>query len=110
MRSFEAILKCSRVYRHVYIWGDGSSLGSSVMKRTRWMTMSDYSLSEVSNIAVIDLPLWSMDLWNVRPYIDINIILEGDEMTDKATTSPVSIEDLGQFLHAIVEGDVDLVR
>lgn len=67
-RSFEKILRSSRPYKSTIVWNDGISLNSSAMKHTRWTSMSDMSLSEISNIAVIDLPIFPVDLWSYEAY------------------------------------------
>ena len=67
-RAFEKILRSSRPYKSTIVWNDGFSMDSSAMKHTRWTTMSDMSLSEISNIAVIDLPIYPSDLWSYEAY------------------------------------------
>lgn len=90
--SFEKALRASRPYKSKLVWNDGVSMASSQFKHTRWTTMSDLSLSEISHIAVIDLPIYPVDLWSYRAY---------DGRPSEASQK--------SFLDAAREGDYDTV-
>ncbi|KAF8532640.1 hypothetical protein BDD12DRAFT_674917, partial [Trichophaea hybrida] len=67
--AFETILRRSKVYKHKRLWSiSATSLGTSAMKCTRSTTFSELILAEVSNISVIELPIWPGDVWNAEHY------------------------------------------
>lgn len=75
--------------------------------------MSDLSLSEISKLAVIDLPLWPQDLWNpeyyetnIQPYEDDTDLDALQEIGSIAKPLP----GLKQLLFAILDGNVDDVK
>lgn len=69
------------------------------MKRTKWSKMSDLSLSEISNMAVINLEIWPQDLWNAKYYTEA----EGKD-------DAVSGRDQRESFQTIAEGDYEAVK
>lgn len=70
-RPFERVLRKSKVYKHDRLWNMSmSSLGSPPTAFTGRTSISTASLSEVSDISAIALPLRPQDLWNAEYYLE----------------------------------------
>ncbi|KAF5535701.1 Rho guanine nucleotide exchange factor scd1 [Fusarium phyllophilum] len=65
---FEHDLKLSRVYRHAKRDTMDFSARSSVARTHAWSCLSGISLSEISNISVLALPLYVEDISNPQHY------------------------------------------
>ena len=66
--SFDDDLRRSRVYARNAQRFSTASLSSSANWSIGWSFFSDASLSEISNISVIRLPITPQDLWNSKHY------------------------------------------
>ena len=67
--SFDDDLRRSRVYARTAKRLSSASLSSSANWSIGWSFLSNASLSEISNISVIRLPITPQDLWNSKHYI-----------------------------------------
>ncbi|KAH7341164.1 hypothetical protein BKA66DRAFT_544045 [Pyrenochaeta sp. MPI-SDFR-AT-0127] len=65
---FERILEVSRVYRRATNCATDASFHSSVVRSHAWTVLSGISLSDISVISVIGLPIQSIDLTNAERY------------------------------------------
>ncbi len=67
--AFEELLMNSRAYRKMASDGDdGFSILSSAGRTASWSMLSGLSLSEMSNIAVLALPVYAGDIRNAESY------------------------------------------
>jgi hypothetical protein len=66
--SFEADLNTSRVYKRTSLYQPDASFTSSAIRAHAWSIFSGLSLSEVSMISAIALPLYSHDISNSQWY------------------------------------------
>ncbi len=66
--SFEQDLQNSRVYQRVPAENPKSSLSSSVRRSIGWSLLSDLSLTEISCLSVISLPISGEEIWNSSYY------------------------------------------
>jgi hypothetical protein len=66
--TFESMLKSSRVYRKVRRHSEQLSFRSSTVPSHAWSALSDVSLSDISAISVLALPLDSADINNAHHY------------------------------------------
>jgi hypothetical protein len=60
--AFERVLKASRVYRRAKRPTDDRSFRSSIPLSHAWTALSDLSLSDISAISVVALPLAETDI------------------------------------------------
>ncbi|KAH7072537.1 hypothetical protein FB567DRAFT_538348 [Paraphoma chrysanthemicola] len=65
---FETVLEASTVYRRARKPGCDSSFRSSIVRSHAWTVLSDISLSEISVISVIALPIRLLDIANAQHY------------------------------------------
>ena len=82
-REFETDLQSSRVYGRMASKDKRASVASSHFSRG-WSFLSTASLSDVSNISVVSLPLSSKELWNHQRYDQVGPI----ESIDTALLHP----------------------
>lgn len=61
-------IHASRVYRRTWNGHSNSSISSSSQFGTSWSVLSGLSLSQISTITVIQLPISSEELWNSQHY------------------------------------------
>ncbi|KAL5326426.1 hypothetical protein ACEPPN_004111 [Leptodophora sp. 'Broadleaf-Isolate-01'] len=66
--SFEIDLKTSRVYRRTEPYDSDASFTSSAVRAHAWSIFSKLSLSQVSNISAIALPVYSEEIFNTEAY------------------------------------------
>jgi hypothetical protein len=83
--SFEIDLNTSRVYKRTKLYEPDASFTSSAVRTHAWSIFSGLSLSEVSIISVIALPLYSHDISNSQWYI----CGEYDRFSSQSETLPV---------------------
>jgi hypothetical protein len=67
-QAHEHELQASRVYRKAQRGSDGSTFHSSLARSNAWSALSDISLSEISSVSVIALPLYPIDIKNRGHY------------------------------------------
>ncbi|KAH7064149.1 hypothetical protein BKA63DRAFT_179554 [Paraphoma chrysanthemicola] len=65
---FESVLEASRVYQRARSAGCDISFRSSIVRSHAWTVLSDISLSEISVISVIALPIRPLDIANAQHY------------------------------------------
>jgi hypothetical protein len=87
--SFEVDLSTSRVYNRTYLYEPDASFTSSAVRAHAWSIFSGLSLSEVSMISAIALPLYSHDISNSQWYNfgSTTQFSEGTSPTSKAGTA-----------------------
>ncbi|ENH62938.1 hypothetical protein FOC1_g10006404 [Fusarium oxysporum f. sp. cubense race 1] len=66
--AFEKALRASRVYRRAKRYSMDFSFRSSVARSRNWSILSGLSLSDISNISVVALPIHRGDLTNAQDY------------------------------------------
>jgi hypothetical protein len=81
--AFERVLKASRVYRRAKRPTDDRSFRSSIPLSHAWTALSDISLSDISAISVVALPLAETDISNGHHYTFAELI-----DNDKSTIHP----------------------
>lgn len=67
-RTFESMLKSSHVYRRFQRHSERFSFHSSIAASHAWSALTDISLSDISHIAVLALPLVAADIGNAHRY------------------------------------------
>ncbi|ORX94454.1 ras family-domain-containing protein [Clohesyomyces aquaticus] len=91
---FAADLESSRVYRKAQSPADDKSFRSSIALSHAWSALSDVSLSEISVITTVALPISLRDLANGHHYeskANVIAVVREEETTDwPLTTNPVS--------------------
>ena len=66
--SFERDLEASKVYNRCMHYDCDISFRTSSVRSHAWSSFSDLSLSNVSAVSIIALPVWSRDLCNANKY------------------------------------------
>jgi serine/threonine-protein phosphatase 6 regulatory ankyrin repeat subunit A len=118
--SLQDALKNSRAYRRLYHRGgldnsDSQSLsGFSIESREKgcsWSMLSDLSLGDLSlsNIAVIELPIYMTDLYDPRPYVLIAKQVDVHS-PGSSTNFKLKWSSRGRIHNAISEGNIFVIR
>lgn len=87
---FEGILKASRVYRRARRDSTDCSFRSSIPQSHAWTALSDISLSDISVISVIALPLQRNDITNQQRY-DFTELAIGSDNNNSTEVSHLTI-------------------
>ena len=87
--SFDDDLRQSRVYARATHRFSNSSLPSAANRSMGWSFFSDMSLSDISDLSVIALPIFSQELWNSQHYVSIDskLIAMAQNTTDTMSTN-----------------------
>ncbi|KAG4436220.1 hypothetical protein IFR05_008316 [Cadophora sp. M221] len=86
--SFEADLNTTRVYARTRLYGSDQSFTTSDVRTHVWSVFSGLSLSEISNIAVIALPLYLYELRHSHWYMPGQLGNSADRETDPSPPVP----------------------
>jgi hypothetical protein len=98
--SFEIDLDTSRVYRRTQPYKSDVSFTSSAVRTHAWSVFSGLSLSQVSNISAIALPVYSDDIFNNEWYKFVFFDQVGPPGTDTSPGNPKSDSPAGEADHA----------
>ena len=80
--AFEEDLFASRVYRKPLFSKSGDSLITSAARTTAWSILSGISLTDVSKISILSVPIYAYEISNSARYVF------GDFQPEKVTTEP----------------------
>jgi hypothetical protein len=86
---FQRELEQSRVYRKATCLETDASYRSSVVRSHAWTTLSDISLSDISAISVVALPLQATDITNAQHYTFSGPVSELDDTFTSSAPNPV---------------------
>lgn len=95
--AFEQVLNQTRVYRRAFKNVSTHSFKSLATKESNWSQLTRLSLSQISCIAVIFLPVYIDELFNKTPYMET--LPEDRSLVDngKSVTGPPPLEALRPF-------------
>ncbi|EXL94505.1 hypothetical protein FOIG_12700 [Fusarium odoratissimum NRRL 54006] len=92
--AFETALRASRVYRRAKRYSMDFSFRSSVARSRNWSILSGLSLSDISNISVVALPIHRDDLTNAQDYDFGDDIPVGEELHRPPIDWPLLVQCL----------------
>ena len=93
---YERELEVSNVYKRCIPYKCDASFRTSSMRSHAWSVFSSQSLSKVSNISIIALPVWSSDLSNANWY-NFGNTMDGQQSRRRESEEPIATE-LGKVL------------
>ncbi|KAK1828645.1 hypothetical protein QBC39DRAFT_149877 [Podospora conica] len=103
--SFEKDLVASRVYRRIKRDTMDFSMRSSIAQSNRWSIFSGMSLSDISDISVLALPIHPSDISNPQHYV------QGPESRKAGELSPLPMSVYGSSIfHECVELEAQLLQ
>jgi hypothetical protein len=77
---YERVLELSRVYRKATNFDTDASYRSSVVRSHAWTMLTDISLSDISAISVIALPIQATDITNMEHYAFSAAMIDTDDV------------------------------
>ncbi|KAL8691508.1 MAG: hypothetical protein Q9218_003274 [Villophora microphyllina] len=91
--AFDQDLQATRVYRWLKYWASRLSLPSSTGRSRGWSFLSDVSLSEVSNVSVVSLPISAAELCDCLPHLLSFRPLPASPFTEELVTSGIDVRE-----------------
>ena len=100
--AFEEDLFASRVYRKHLFSKSGDSLVTAAARTTAWSVLSGISLTDVSNISVLSVPIYAHEISNSARYIfgdftPKRLAVEDREAASNAVQQTSKVERRGEF-------------
>ena len=107
--AFEEDLFASRVYRKPLFSQSGDSIVTSAVRTTAWSLLSGISLTDVSDISVLAVPIYAHEISNSARYIfgdfqPESLTVEGREAASNAVQQTSKIEKGDGFAHVLFSG------
>ena len=104
--AFEEDLLASRVYRKPLYSKSGDSLITSAARTTAWSILSGISLTDVSNISILAVPIYAHEISNSARYIfgdfqPENLAMEGREVASDPVQQTSKVEKRGGFARVL---------
>ena len=102
--AFEEDLFASRVYRKPLFGNSGDSLFTAAARTTAWSILSGISLTDVSNISVLAVPIYAYEISNSARYIfgdfrPESLTVDDQEAASNAVQQISKVEQEGGFDH-----------